>query len=119
MITVIRYSDKETIPIVGGFDWAYDLTPLHNEPINATGIAYSVHPYANKSPQPWAATWEENYGFAADTWPVFRNGITRKNANRFIDNLLAFSFYAICTTFAQLANRERKSRGIIPAILLF
>lgn len=71
MITVIRYSDKETIPIVGGFDWAYDLTPLHNEPINATGIAYSVHPYANKSPQPWAATWEENYGFAADTWPVF------------------------------------------------
>lgn len=48
-----------------------------------------------------------------------RNGITRKNANRFIDNLLAFSFYAICTTFAQLANRERKSRGIIPAILLF
>ncbi|WP_207802393.1 hypothetical protein, partial [Bacteroides sp. AF27-10BH] len=47
------------------------------------------------------------------------NGITRKNANRFIDNLLAFSFYAICTTFAQLANRERKSRGIIPAILLF
>ena len=50
MITVIRYSDKETIPIVGGFDWAYDLTPLHNEPINATGIAYSVHPYANKSP---------------------------------------------------------------------
>ena len=27
------------------------------------------------------------------------NGITRKNANRFIDNLLAFSFYTICTTW--------------------
>jgi len=71
MITIIRYSDKETIPVVGGFDWAYDLTPLRNEPINAEGIAYSVHPYANKSPQPWAATWEENFGFAAKTWPVF------------------------------------------------
>jgi hypothetical protein len=71
MITIIRYSDKETIPIVGGFDWAYDLTPLRLEPINAEGIAYSTHPYSNKSPQPWAATWEENFGFAANTWPVF------------------------------------------------
>jgi endoglucanase len=71
MITIIRYSDKETIPIVGGFDWAYDLTPLRLEPINAEGIAYSTHPYSNKSPQPWAATWEENFGFAANKWPVF------------------------------------------------
>jgi aryl-phospho-beta-D-glucosidase BglC (GH1 family) len=71
MITVIRFSDKETIPIVAGFDWAYDLTPLRIEPINAPGIAYSTHPYSNKSPQPWTATWEENFGFAANTWPVF------------------------------------------------
>ncbi|MDR0348279.1 MAG: glycoside hydrolase family 5 protein [Tannerella sp.] len=71
MITIIRYSDKETIPVVGGFDWAYDLTPLRLEPVNAEGIAYSTHPYANKSPQPWTATWEENFGFAASQWPVF------------------------------------------------
>ena len=71
MITVIRFSDNETIPIVAGFDWAYDLTPLHREPINAPNIAYSSHPYSNKSPQPWAATWEQNFGFAANTWPVF------------------------------------------------
>jgi hypothetical protein len=71
MITIIRFSDKETIPLVGGFDWAYDLTPLRIEPINAPNIGYTTHPYANKSPQPWAATWEENFGFAANTWPVF------------------------------------------------
>ena len=71
MITIIRFSDKETIPIVGGFDWAYDLTPLRLEPINAEGIAYSTHPYSNKSPQPWATTWEENFGFATNRWPVF------------------------------------------------
>ena len=71
MITVIRYSDKETIPIVGGFDWDYDLTPLHNEPINATGLLILCILMPIKSPQLWAATWEENYGFAADTWPVF------------------------------------------------
>lgn len=71
IITVIRFSDPETIPIVGGFDWAYDLTPLRIEPINASNIAYSTHPYSNKSPQPWAVTWEQNFGFAANTWPVF------------------------------------------------
>jgi aryl-phospho-beta-D-glucosidase BglC (GH1 family) len=71
MITVIRYSDKETIPLVAGFDWAYDLTPLRIEPVNAEGIGYTTHPYSNKSPQPWSATWEENFGFAANTYPVF------------------------------------------------
>ncbi|MDR1780570.1 MAG: glycoside hydrolase family 5 protein [Tannerella sp.] len=70
-ITIIRFSDKETIPLVAGFDWAYDLTPLRLEPINAENIGYTTHPYSNKSPQPWAATWEENFGFAANTWPVF------------------------------------------------
>ena len=28
MISLIRAYDKETIPLVAGFDWAYDLTPL-------------------------------------------------------------------------------------------
>ncbi|MDR0429504.1 MAG: glycoside hydrolase family 5 protein [Tannerellaceae bacterium] len=71
IITVIHYSDKETVVLVGGFDWAYDLTPLRIEPVNADNIGYTTHPYANKSPEPWAATWEENFGFAANTWPVF------------------------------------------------
>lgn len=71
MITVIRYSDKETIPLVAGFDWAYDLTPLLIEPINAQGIGYTTHPYPNKRPKPWQPRWDENFGFAADTYPVF------------------------------------------------
>ncbi|MDR0973356.1 MAG: glycoside hydrolase family 5 protein [Prevotellaceae bacterium] len=82
MITIIRYADKETIPIVGAFDWAYDLTPLRIEPINADNIAYSTHPYANKSPQPWNATWEQNFGFAADTWPVFATEFSHDSMER-------------------------------------
>ena len=82
MITIIRFSDNETIPIVGGFDWAYDLTPLRLEPINAEGIAYSTHPYSNKSPQPWATTWEENFGFAAKKWPVFATEFSYDSMDR-------------------------------------
>ena len=70
MINLIRAYDTETIPLVAGFDWAYDLTPIINEPINAEGIGYVSHPYDNNRKQPWEPKWEENFGFAADRYPV-------------------------------------------------
>ena len=70
IINLIRAYDTETIPLVAGFDWAYDLTPIINEPINAEGIGYVTHPYENKRSQPWEPKWEENFGFAADKYPV-------------------------------------------------
>ncbi|HVT73617.1 MAG TPA: glycoside hydrolase family 5 protein [Lacunisphaera sp.] len=70
MIRVIRYSDKEAIPLVAGFDWAYDLDPLHYDPVRAEGIGYVTHPYANKRTPPWEPKWEENFAFAADRYPV-------------------------------------------------
>jgi endoglucanase len=71
MIRLIRAFDTEKIPLVAGFDWAYDLTPLHQEPIEAEGIGYVTHPYANKRSKPWAPKWEEDFGFAASRYPVF------------------------------------------------
>jgi aryl-phospho-beta-D-glucosidase BglC (GH1 family) len=69
-ITLIRAYNPQVIPLVAGFDWAYDLTPLRLNPIAAEGIAYTVHPYANKRSQPWEPKWEEDFGFAADKYPV-------------------------------------------------
>ncbi len=70
IIRLIRANGNEAIPLVAGFDWAYDLTPIHNEPIEAEGIAYVTHPYANKRPEPWPPKWEEDFGFAADKYPM-------------------------------------------------
>jgi endoglucanase len=70
IINLIRAYDIKTIPLVAGFDWAYDLTPIINEPINAEGIAYVTHPYENKRSQPWEPKWEENFGFATNKYPV-------------------------------------------------
>ncbi len=70
IIHLIRAYDPDPIPLVAGFDWAYDLTPLHLNPINADGIGYVTHPYAHKRQQPWEPKWEEDFGFAADTYPV-------------------------------------------------
>ena len=70
MISLIRSFDTETIPLVAGFDWAYDLTPLREEPITAVGIGYVTHPYPNKRTQPWEPKWEEDFGFAAQRYPI-------------------------------------------------
>ncbi len=70
IIHLIRAYDPEPIPLVAGFDWAYDLSPLHTDPVNADGIGYVCHPYENKRKPPWEPKWEENFGFAADQYPV-------------------------------------------------
>jgi hypothetical protein len=70
IISLIRSYDNERIPLVAGFDWAYDLTPLHEYPLNAEGIAYVTHPYEYKRSQPWEPKWEEDFGFAAEKYPV-------------------------------------------------
>jgi hypothetical protein len=69
-ITIIRAYNPQAIPLVAGFDWAYDLTPIILSPINAEGIGYTVHPYSNKRPQPWEPKWEEDFGFAAAKYPM-------------------------------------------------
>ncbi len=70
IIKLIRAYDKEKIPLVAGLDWAYDLSSLHDDPIDAEDIAYVTHPYAMKRSQPWEPKWEENFGFAAGRYPI-------------------------------------------------
>jgi hypothetical protein len=70
VIKLIRAFDTETIPLVAGFDWAYDLTPIRVDPIEAEGIGYVSHPYEHKRKAPWEPKWEEAFGFAAEKYPV-------------------------------------------------
>jgi len=70
MINLIRAFDKETIILVAGLDWAYDLTPLLIEPINEPNIGFVTHPYEHKRKPPLEPKWDENFGFAAATWPI-------------------------------------------------
>ncbi|HUA69191.1 MAG TPA: cellulase family glycosylhydrolase [Candidatus Saccharimonadales bacterium] len=75
MIGVIRAFDTNTIPLVAGLDWAYDLTPLNIEPINAADIGYVTHPYPWKRTPPWPPKWEEDFGFAAANYPIIATEI--------------------------------------------
>jgi hypothetical protein len=70
IITIIYGIDKSKIPLVAGFNWAYDLTPVAKEPIAFEGVAYVSHPYPMKREKPWVPQWEKDWGFVADTYPV-------------------------------------------------
>ncbi|MBS1916813.1 MAG: cellulase family glycosylhydrolase [Bacteroidetes bacterium] len=75
IIHLIRSFDSQTIPLVAGFDWAYDLTPIREEPVNAENIAYVTHPYPFKRSEPWQPKWEEDFGFAATQYPIIATEI--------------------------------------------
>lgn len=71
LIGIIYAHDKNVIPLVAGFNWAYDLTPVASDPIAAEGIGYVSHPYPMKVEEPWEEKWERDWGFVADSYPVF------------------------------------------------
>jgi endoglucanase len=76
MIDVIYAIDDDVIPLVAGFNWAYDLTPIKTSPIDRPRIAYTSHPYPQKeqpapaSKESFFALWEEKWGFASKQYPM-------------------------------------------------
>lgn len=71
IIQIIFAFDKNVIPLVAGFNWGYDLKEVKNDPLRMEGIAYVSHPYPQKVAPPWAEKWERDFGFVADTYPLF------------------------------------------------
>lgn len=70
MITIIRANGGEGIPLVAGFNWAYDLTSVKENPINADGIGYVSHPYPQKREKPWEEQWTKDWGFVKEKYPL-------------------------------------------------
>jgi len=70
LIDVVREHGGKGIPLVAGFNWAYDLTQIRNNPIDRTGVAYVSHPYPMKKSKPWEEQWQKDWGFVSLRYPV-------------------------------------------------
>jgi endoglucanase len=70
MITIIRAHGCKAIPLVAGFNWAYDLTEAATNPVNKDGIGYVSHPYPMKRQKPWEEQWTKDWGMMADRNPL-------------------------------------------------
>lgn len=71
IIGAVREEDSDKIVLVAGFDWAYDLRPVAEDPLDVPNVAYVSHPYPQKRRPPWEEKWEVDWGFVADRYPVF------------------------------------------------
>jgi endoglucanase len=70
MILIIRANGSTAIPLVAGFNWAYDLSEVIKNPINAEGIAYVSHPYPQKRAKPWEDQWTKDWGHVSEKYPL-------------------------------------------------
>lgn len=70
LIDVIRNNHAKSVILVAGFNWAYDLTPIRDQPIAAEGIAYVSHPYPEKRKAPWVDEWEADWAYVAEKYPL-------------------------------------------------
>ncbi|MCB0650338.1 MAG: cellulase family glycosylhydrolase [Saprospiraceae bacterium] len=70
IIDIIYAHDNKVIPLVGGFNWAYDLRNMEYNPIARPGVAYVTHPYPGKCEPPRENHWEEHFGFLTERYPI-------------------------------------------------
>jgi endoglucanase len=75
LIDVIRERNPGSIALVAGFDWAYDLRPVAEAPIERPGVAYVSHPYPGKTRPPYPASWDQTFGFVAERYPLIATEI--------------------------------------------
>lgn len=76
LIDMIYARDKNVIPLVAGFNWAYDLSYIKKNPIKRKGIAYAAHPYPQKakpkikSKENFFKLWQEKWGYVSKKYPM-------------------------------------------------
>ncbi len=75
IISLIRAQDEHAVPLVAGFNWAYDLEPVAKSPIARPGVGYVSHPYPMKVTRPFEKKWDEDFGFVAKKYPLIATEI--------------------------------------------
>jgi endoglucanase len=75
LIDVIRAHKNEAIPLVAGFNWAYELENVVRDPVQRPGVGYVSHPYPMKTQRPFEASWEASFGHVADRYPLIATEI--------------------------------------------
>lgn len=68
IIIITRSSGATAVPLVAGFNWAYDLTEVMDNPIDAEGIGYVSHPYPQKRDENWEQAWTQDWGHVAEKY---------------------------------------------------
>jgi endoglucanase len=66
----VRAAGANNIVIIGGLNWAYDLSGVPANRILGNNIVYASHPYKSGDPSREPPFWQTSFGFLAATDPV-------------------------------------------------
>jgi len=64
----VRATGAQNLVLIGGVNWAFDLSGVANHRIDGYNIAYATHPYDVGGRTP--STWDHNWGYLTRTDPV-------------------------------------------------
>lgn len=80
LIDIIRKENPNSVIVVGGTKWAYDLSGVLKNPIKRDNIVYSIHPY------PIHKAWDYAFGNASKKYPIIVTecGFKRKTESKFM-----------------------------------
>jgi aryl-phospho-beta-D-glucosidase BglC (GH1 family) len=99
LYNAVRGTGAPNLVIIGGLNWAYDLSGVTLYPINGTNIAYATHPYSNKAGTsnyttggPAPSDWDQKFGNLARSYPVI--------ATEFGNSDCSTPYYNVFTTYA-------------------
>jgi hypothetical protein len=70
IIDTVRAYDTTTITLLGGLNWAYDISGLKDYDPGFKNNAYTAHPYPQKNEEPWFENWDNAFGFASEKYPI-------------------------------------------------
>ena len=90
MYNAVRAAGAENTVIVGGLNWAYDLSGVATNKVTGYNVAYATHPYDYEGKQ--LANWATGFGFLASQYPVIMTEFGQYCAtNTYVADLLNYA----------------------------
>jgi endoglucanase len=88
IVAVVRANAPKLIPVLGGMDFAYDLSPGGDQPFSDPDIALSAHPYPGVARTSRRAAWDANFGYLSKRYPfLLEIGFDPDDAGSYRDDL--------------------------------
>ncbi len=92
LYTTVRATGAENLVVIGGLDFAYDLSGVPAYRIQGHNIVWATHPYNQTGKQP--SNWDTGFGFLTATDPVMATEFGDTSASCGTDYYSAFVSYA-------------------------
>jgi endoglucanase len=68
IVALIRQNAPKLIPVLGGMDYGYDLSPGGDQPFSDPDVVLAAHPFPGAARGSRAAAWDANFGYLSDRY---------------------------------------------------